>query len=249
MLSTLGVDRDDARKLRKRFDRFGSVDYADFCRFVEADVDGLRFAASKIADKLAEQQRKGLDVSAAVPDGRFRRPWHRARSTRLPGRSRALDLGDSPGCGHGNSRLRSRSRCRGDPDAVDYREFLKFVRDAGCIWSRRGRRRRLGHVGCLLSPAYDGFYGGGSSDDEDDRPRRRNPPRSPVTRQRRTLFQGDSARSTAWRGDAFSFPFLWGKVVCNGAFACALQSAAGLLRPSCCVPRRRLRVPSVRARV
>ena len=91
VLSTLGVDRDDARKLRKRFDRFGSVDYADFCRFVEADVDGLRFAASKIADKLAEQQRKGLDVLLAVPDGRFRRPRHRA-GARFSRRSTPLDL-------------------------------------------------------------------------------------------------------------------------------------------------------------
>ena len=93
VLSTLGVDRDDARKLRKRFDRFGSVDYADFCRFVEADVDGLRFAASKIADKLAEQQRKGLDVLL---------PFQMADSGDhgiVPARDfqdalRALDLGD-----------------------------------------------------------------------------------------------------------------------------------------------------------
>ena len=73
--------------------------------------------------------------------------------------------------------------------------------------SRRRKRGRLDSQGPSATPrlvdasskAYDGFYGGGSSDDDDYRPRRRNPPRSPVTRQRRTLFQGDSAPETAWR--------------------------------------------------
>ena len=86
----------------------------------------------------------------------------------------------------------------GDPDAVDYREFLKFVRDAGGHMESTGPSATPRLVDAS-SKAYDGFYGGGSSDDEYDRPRRRNPPRSPVTRQRRTLFQGDSAPETAWR--------------------------------------------------
>ena len=86
----------------------------------------------------------------------------------------------------------------GDPDAVDYREFLKFVRDAGGHMESTGPSATPRLVDAS-SKAYDGFYGGASSDDEYDRPRRRNPPRSPVTRQRRTLFQGDSAPETAWR--------------------------------------------------
>jgi hypothetical protein len=86
----------------------------------------------------------------------------------------------------------------GDPDAVDYREFLKFVRDAGGRLDSQGPSATPRLVDAS-SKAYDGFYGGGSSDDDDYRPRRRNPPRSPVTRQRRTLFQGDSAPETAWR--------------------------------------------------
>jgi Ca2+-binding EF-hand superfamily protein len=195
VLSTLGVDRDDARKLRKRFDRFGSVDYADFCRFVEADVDGLRFAASKIADKLAEQQRKGLDVLL---------PFQMADSGDhgiVPARDfqdalRALDLGDLQDADR--RELAAAFAPSGDPDAVDYREFLKFVRDAGGHMESTGPSATPRLVDAS-SKAYDGFYGGASSDDDDYRPRRRNPPRSPVTRQRRTLFRGDSAPETAWR--------------------------------------------------
>ena len=192
VLSTLGVDRDDARKLRKRFDRFGSVDYADFCRFVEADVDGLRFAASKIADKLAEQQRKGLDVLL---------PFQMADSGDhgiVPARDfqdalRALDLEIQDA---DRRELAAAFAPSGDPDAVDYREFLKFVRDAGGHLDSQGPSATPRLVDAS-SKAYDGFYGGESSDDEPRR--RRNPPRSPVTRQRRTLFQGDSAPETAWR--------------------------------------------------
>lgn len=192
VLSTLGVGRDDARKLRKRFDRFGSVDYVDFCRFVEADVDGLRFAAAKIADKLAEQQRKGLDV--LLPFQMADAADHGVVPARDFGdalRALDLDIQDAD-----KRDLAAAFAPSGDPDAVDYRAFLKFVRDAGGQSTGPSSTPRLVDAS---SRAYDGFY---SSDEEDRRTTaRRQPARSPVTRQRRTLFHDDpfSAPETAWR--------------------------------------------------
>ena len=86
-----------------------------------------------------------------------------------------------------------------DPDSVNYRDFLKFVRDAGGR-SERGATKTPRTVDATR--AYDGFL----PDSDDDLPGRGGPTMSPV-RRGRDLFGDDdkddplhfSVPDSAWR--------------------------------------------------
>ncbi|KAH8061195.1 hypothetical protein JL722_4497 [Aureococcus anophagefferens] len=144
VLHSLNLSAQDTRAISRRFDKYGDcVDYRDFIRFAEQDYNELTFLARHVADKLGDQQRRGLDVLLPFTMG------DRAGHGLLPARDfadalAALDL-DLTDADIGD--LAAHFARPNDPDYVDYRDFLKFASTAATGPSGPGpperRRRRL----------------------------------------------------------------------------------------------------------
>ena len=151
VLHSLNLSAQDTRAISRRFDKYGDcVDYRDFIRFAEQDYNELTFLARHVADKLGDQQRRGLDVLLPFTMG------DRAGHGLLPARDfadalAALDL-DLTDADIGD--LAAHFARPNDPDYVDYRDFLKFVREHGGHRPERPRVHRSVDGG-----DYDGLRG------------------------------------------------------------------------------------------